>query len=194
MQFPIQIVFKIFALAPQIYIRDASGQLLGYAKQKLFRFKESVTIFQDEAQTQPVYQIDADRVIDFSANYALKSAEGRMIGSVRRYGMRSIWRAHYEIVADGNAAFEVREESGIVRLIDSLVGQIPIVGLLTGLFLNPTYIVSRHGGGEVLRMVKKRAFLESLFTIEAQGPLSGRDQEAVMLGLTMIVLLERSRS
>ncbi len=193
MQFPIRIVFKLFTLAPQIYVTDGTGALIGYARQKLFRLKESVTIFADEAQSQPIYQIDADRVIDFSANYALKDAHGRVLGAVRRHGMRSLWRAHYEIVTASGRAFEVREESGWVRLVDSLVGEIPVIGMLTGYFLNPTYIVSRQDGGEILRMIKQRSFLESEFTIEQHASMDGDEQQVAMLGLTMIVLLERSR-
>ena len=42
--------FKILALAPQIQARDAGGALLCYVWQKLFRLKEAVTVYRDEAQ------------------------------------------------------------------------------------------------------------------------------------------------
>jgi len=193
MRFPIQIAFKILAIAPQLYVTDAGGNLIGYVKQKLLRLKESVTIFADEAQTQPIYSIEADRIIDFSANYAFSDASGRALGSVKRYGMRSLWRAHYVISVGTRETLEVHEQSAFVRLIDSIVGDIPIVGLFTGLFFHPVYLVSRVGGPEVLRMTKRRALLESLFTIDQEGELSGEEQQAAMLGLMMIVLLERSR-
>ena len=81
MNYPLQLSFKIIALASQIYVRDAGGSLVGYVKQKLFKLKEDIRIFADEGQTQLRYTIRADRILDFSANYAF--ANGPANPSVR---------------------------------------------------------------------------------------------------------------
>ena len=49
MNYPIELSFKLLAIASQIYIRDANGQLTGYVKQKLFKLKEDINIFADES-------------------------------------------------------------------------------------------------------------------------------------------------
>jgi uncharacterized protein YxjI len=193
MQFPIQIVFKLLALAPQMYVNDSAGQHLGYVKQKLLAFKEKVTVYTDETQATPIYSIAADRVIDFNAEYHFSNAQGVVLGSVKRSGMRSLWRAHYVITMAGAPAFELHEESAWVRLIDGVLGEIPFVGFLTGYFLNPKYNITRTQGTPALRMIKQRAIFESTFTIERLTDLTAAEQEAIMLGLMMIVLLERSR-
>ena len=69
MNYPIDLSFKILALASQIYIRDANGNLIGYVKQKLLKLKEDINVFADENQTQIRFNIKADRVLDFSARY-----------------------------------------------------------------------------------------------------------------------------
>ena len=107
MQFPLQITFKILALAPQMYVQEASGRQIGYVRQKLMAFKESVTVFTDDTQARPIYTINADRVIDFTANYHFADASGRPLGRIRREGMRSLWRAHYVISVGDRPAFEV---------------------------------------------------------------------------------------
>ena len=61
MNFPLELRFKILAIASQIAVRDASGNLLCYVKQKAFKLKEAVTVFGDEEQTRPLYTIKADR-------------------------------------------------------------------------------------------------------------------------------------
>ena len=66
MNYPLKLSFKLLAIASQIYIRDANGQLLGYVKQKLLKLKEDINVFADEQQTQHLYNIKADRVLDFS--------------------------------------------------------------------------------------------------------------------------------
>ena len=50
MNYPIELTFKLLALASQIYIRDANGNLMGYVKQKMFKLKEDINIFADENQ------------------------------------------------------------------------------------------------------------------------------------------------
>lgn len=193
MQFPLQIVFKILALSPQMYVSDAAGNAVGYVRQKLMAFKESVTVFTDETQSTPIYTINADRVIDFTANYHFADAAGNPLGHVRREGVRSLWKAHYVISVGDQPTFEVNEQSALVRLADNLVSELPFVGVLTGYFLNPTFLVSRIGGPEALRMVKRPALLETHFEISRAGVISPQEQACALLGLMMIILLERSR-
>ena len=45
MQYPLELKFKVLALAPQISVTDAGGQQIFYVKQKLFKLKEAVTVF-----------------------------------------------------------------------------------------------------------------------------------------------------
>lgn len=194
MLFPVQIAFKILTVVPQMYVRDVSGASIGYVRSKIFALKEDVTVFENESQARAIYSINADRMIDFTANYAFADAQGRPLGRVRREGFRSLWRAHYTITVGDRPVFEVNEASVLTRLIDSVVGQIPFVGAFTGLFFNPIYNVTRIGGGpEVLRMTKRPALLETDFSIEQLGPIASDEQVCALLGLMMIILLERSR-
>ncbi|HEX8432508.1 MAG TPA: hypothetical protein VF625_14555, partial [Longimicrobium sp.] len=62
MRFPLNLTFKILALAPQVFVRDADGELQLYVRQKALKLKEAVTVFADEAQTRVLYTINADRI------------------------------------------------------------------------------------------------------------------------------------
>src|SRR5688572_18301799 len=141
MNFPLELSFKILAIASQIYIRDANRNLLGYVKQKLLKLKEDINVFADEAQSQHLYNIKADRVLDFSARYNFTDSRGSMIGGIKRKGMRSIWRANYEIFdSSGDQVMKINEENGWIKVADALIGELPIVSMFTGYFLNPSYI------------------------------------------------------
>ena len=74
MNYPLKLSFKLLAIASQIYVRDANGNLLGYVKQKLFKLKENIDVFADEGQTQLLFNIKADRMLD-EANAAAKLNE-----------------------------------------------------------------------------------------------------------------------
>ena len=196
MQYPLALSFKLVALAPQVYVRDAQGKELLYVKQKLLKLKEKVRVFTDSSQSQQVYEINADRWLDWSARYSFTDNQGRNVGSVRRLGARSLWKATYEVDGpEGQNLFRIEEENPWVKVLDALLGEIPIIGIFTGYFLNPKYVVLRTGTNQpALRISKHRAFLESRFEIENLGGIPAEaETEAVLLGILMMSLLERSR-
>jgi hypothetical protein len=196
MNLPLDLRFKTFAVSPQIAVTDARGEIVLYARQKAFKLKESITVFGDAAQTRALYRIDADRVLDFGARYTVVDADsGETVGTVRRQGMRSIWRAHYDLERDGAPALEVREENPWLKVADQFVSEIPLIGLVSGYLLNPAYRVTRPGAGDaLLRMRKEPSFLESRYSIKRVGTAAGDDDDRLaVLGLLMIVLLERRR-
>lgn len=182
MNYPIDLSFKLMALASQIYVRDASGNLLGYVKQKMLKLKEDINVFTDESQTHILYNIKADRIIDFSARYTFTDGAGKIIGSVKRQGRRSIWRANYEVAdAAGNHAMTINEENGWVKVVDALAGEVPILGMFTGYFFNPSYLLTRHDGAPVARLAKQPAFFEGKFQITQQGQMSPEEETRALL-------------
>ena len=193
MNYPLDINFKLLAIAQQLSVTDAQGNLVFYVKQRAFKLKEAVTVFADREQTRPLYRINADRILDFSARYRFTDTEGRELGSVKRQGMRSIWKAHYNIYEGERAALTVREENAWVKVFDSLFGELPVVGMFAGYLFHPAYLVARADGAVVLRMEKQPAFFEGKFRVEQRGPLREDEEVRALLGLIMLILLERSR-
>lgn len=194
MKYPLELSFKILALASQIYVRDANGALIGYVKQKLFKLKEDINVFSDEGQTQLLFNIKADRVIDFSARYNFSSAQGMHLGSIKRRGMRSIFKAHYEIFGpSGEQVMQIREENGWVKVVDALIGELPVIGMFTGYFFNPAYIISHPDETPVARLQKQPAFFEGKFQLAPLSEMRPDEETLVLLGSLTMTLLERMR-
>lgn len=195
MKFPLDLRFKLIALSGQIYINDADGQPVGYVKQKMFKLKEDIGIFADESQTRLLYNIKSDRIIDFSANYHFTDHTGRHLGSVKREGMKSMWKASYLVSdADNREVFRISEESGWTKVFDAVLSELPVVGMLAGYAFNPAYLVKDTGGKVVARLAKQAALLEGKFSIELKTNLADDDAQAtLMLAVLMTTLLERNR-
>jgi uncharacterized protein YxjI len=191
--YPLELTFKFFALSPQIMINDGQGQTLMYVQQKLFKLKEQIRIFADTGRTQEIYGIKADRIIDWSARYDFTDAQGQLIGAVKRQGMKSLWKAHYDIYQGEQVVFTIQEENPWVKIIDGLLCEIPIVGMFSGYFFNPTYIVQRPNGREVMRLAKTPSWLSRIFTIKALDQLTPQEEPQILLALLMLLLLERNR-
>jgi uncharacterized protein YxjI len=192
--YPLDLSFKLMALANQISVTDVQGNLIFYVKQKMFKLKEAVTVFGDKEQTQPLFEINADRVLDFSARYQISDANGTALGSVRRQGMKSLWKARYDIF-DGaeTSVLTISEENPWVKVIDALVGEVPVVGMFTGFMFNPSYVLKRPDETIVMRFKKQPSMFESKFRLESLLPLSAEEEQRAVLSVLMMVLLERRR-
>lgn len=193
MQYPLQLSFKLIALAPQIYVRDGAGQVRMYVKQKLLKLKEQVTVFADESQSQPLYHIAANKVIDWSAQYNFTTPDGTRIGAVRRKGMKSLFKAHYEILRGDDLLFTLREENPLAKIGDALFGQIPVLGILAGYVFHPKYIVARTDGTLVMRATKQPALFEGKYSIDKLAEISPEEEGLSALSILMLLLLERNR-
>ena len=194
MNYPITFTFKLLALGTSVFVRDAGGNLLGFVKKKKFKLKEDINVFADENQTQILFNIKADRVIDFSAKYNFTDSTGRPLGAIKRQGMRSIWKSHYLITdANDRQILEIHEENAWVKVIDALVGELPVIGMFTGYLFNPAYIVSRSDNTPVARLQKQPAFFEGKFEVTTQAQLTQSEESVVLLGLLTMTLLERGR-
>lgn len=194
MNFPLTLSFKILALASQIHVQDATGTTIAYVKQKLLKLREDIDVFADQSQANLLYNIKADRVIDFSARYNFTDGSGKTLGSVKRQGMRSLWKAHYEVSdASGNLVMNIREENVWVRVWDSLFGELPVIGILSGYLFHPAYLVTNAQEQLVARLVKQPAFFEGKFQLDKHPALESKDETLVLLSLLTMTLLERAR-
>ena len=191
MNYPLRLTFKILAFSPQIYVRDASGAEICYVKQRLFKLKESIRVFTDSSMNSLLTEITANKILDFSATYTFTDAQGQPYGAVRRKGLRSLWRTHYEILENGAHTFTIRERNPWSKFFDGLFGEIPIIGVLSGYVFHPQFDVLDQQNRVCFRLHKRRAFLEGRFELEKKADV--QSDITVLMALLMMALLERSR-
>ena len=192
MQLPLQFHFKIFTPSNDFSVVDAGGREVAYTRQKIFKLKEAVEIFSDTTRRTRLYRIQADRIIDFNACYRIVNENGEELGSIRRNGMRSLWRISYQIYDAGNRLlYEVREKNPWLAFGDALVGEIPVVGMFSGYFLNPSFGVNDAAGQEAYLLKKEPSLMERRFSLQKTG--TAAHDELVTLSLMMLMLLERAK-
>jgi uncharacterized protein (DUF1499 family) len=66
MIYPLNLSFKIIAVAPQVIVNDNQNNPICYVKQKLFKFKEDIQVFSDPNKNRQIASIKANKVIDWS--------------------------------------------------------------------------------------------------------------------------------
>jgi uncharacterized protein YxjI len=193
-QYPIDFTFKLTTLHDDFLATDATGQPLAYVKQKIFALKTAVDVFSNSDEQQLNYRITADKWLAFNICYSFNNAQGQPIGKILRQGVRSIWSATYEICDSNNTpVLTIKEANPWVKVLDSLLSEIPIVGLLTGYFFHPKYVVNRLNGDTVFACTKQPSLFGRKFKLVNLLPVKHAEEELAVLGLMMMLLIEKRR-
>jgi hypothetical protein len=193
-RFPVTFEFKISTLANDFTAKDSGGNTIAYVRQKMFKLKEDISVFNNDTRSSLNYKIKADKWLDFSTAYSFYNNKDKEFGKVVRKGWKSLWNAHYEIIDQHQKQqYVINEKNPWVKVLDSLLGEIPILSFFTGYLFNPTYLVKDKQGKTVVELTKLKSFFGKNFEVSKVGELDKDDDDRVMLALMMFVLLERRR-
>jgi uncharacterized protein YxjI len=176
LSYPLDLSFNIVTIGTRIKIKDATGRQVAYVRKKKFKLKENVGVYGDETQSRLLFRMKADRMLDFSARYAISGPDGHPIGAVGRRGMKSLWSSAYVLDdAYGTEAGSIREENPWTKVLDGVMESLPLGDALGGLFFNQPSV------------------LESSFRIDRLADFSEEEEDLLLAGIIMMVLLERDR-
>ena len=116
---------QALALTGKFRFYDPMGNLVMFSEQKMFKLREDIRVYADEAKTQEVLSIKARQIVDFSAAYdVVDTALNQKVGVLRRKGWRSILRDEWEVLdASDNVIGMLFEDSvGLAMLRRFLLG------------------------------------------------------------------------
>ena len=86
-------------LGGKFEIFDPAGNVVLFSKQAAFKLKEDIRLFTDESMTPELLSIKARSILDFSAAYdVVDSATGHKVGTLKRKGLRSMFRDEWIIM------------------------------------------------------------------------------------------------
>lgn len=194
LSYPIDLKFHIATLSNDFTATDANGQVIAYTRQKKWRLKEHVQIYENSSRNNVLYEIKASNWLDFNTSYAITQTNGSLLGKVSRKGMRSLWSAKYHVIdAEENDNYTISEENPFIKFIDGSIGELPIIGYFSGYFLNPSYIAKDKAGNIIFRLKKNPSFFGRRFSLHKVGNTDPKDESLLILSFMMMILLERNR-
>jgi uncharacterized protein YxjI len=114
---------QALALTGKFRFYDPSGNLVMFSEQKMFKLREDIRVYSDEAKTQEVLSIKARQIMDFSAAYdVVDTAMNQKVGALRRRGLQSLLRDEWEVLdAADNAVGKLFEDSMGLALLRRFV-------------------------------------------------------------------------
>lgn len=192
--YPLNFIFHVTTFHSDFSITESNGNILYYVRQKMFRLKEKVEVFSDRNRINKQFTIEAGDWLDFNTNYEFLNENKEREGRLARKGWRSLWKSHYEIFnAADQQIFLVTEKNPWTKFLDSFVGEIPILGFFTGYLFNPSYLVKNKKDEIIAELIKNPSFFGRKFSLKKLGEIDLEEQNNLLLGLFMMILLERNR-
>ena len=195
LNYPLDFKFKITTLSSDFNIPDSAGNYVAYVREKIFKLKDDVIVYNDESKTEELFRIQANQWIDFNASFSISDLVNKKnFGRLARKGMRSIWKSQYDVLdANDVVKYQINEDNAWIKVLDGIVGEIPVVGMFTGYFLNPSYTVKDSSGREYFKLKKMPSLIGRRFQLDRLIDIDDEDESLVVLSFLMMVLLERSR-
>ena len=195
LNYPLDFKFKITTFSSDFNITDKNGNYVAYVRQKIFKLKDDVIVFNDESKSQELFRIKANQWIDFNASYSITDlVQDKNFGRLARKGMRSLWKSQYNILDENDQPkYQINEDNAWTKVLDGFVSEIPLVGMFTGYFLNPSYTVVDNSGKEIFRLKKMPSLIGRRFQLDRLYDLADEDESLIVLSFLMMVLLERAR-
>ena len=116
-------------LGSKFHIYDRDGNLCFFVHQKGFKLKEAITVYRDEDKNQPLLEIQARSIMDFSGTYDVTDVStGETVGALQRQGMKSMLRDEWHIKDPGGEVLAIVQEDSMAlamvrRFLSNLVPQ-----------------------------------------------------------------------
>lgn len=115
-------------LGASFHVYSTDDRMLAFTRQKAFKLKEDIRVFEDEAKTKPLLTVQARQIVDFSAAYDIvDTTTGSKVGAARRKGWSSILRDSWELLDanDQPVAKIVEDSRGMALLRRFLTNLVP---------------------------------------------------------------------
>mgnify|MGYP001765929830 FL=1 len=105
---------QVFALTGKFRLYNPQGMLVLFSQQKMFKLKEDIRVYADEAKTREILYIQARQILDFSAAYdVVDSQTGAKVGVLRRKGLRSMLQDEWEVLDASDRAIGILHEDSM---------------------------------------------------------------------------------
>ncbi len=192
LKFPLDIKFHIATFSNDFSVTDANNQSVFYVREKILSWRDVIKVYRDSSKKEELYQLRSNKVIDFQQTFTITDANGNIVGKAKRKTLKSFWTATFHIYdANDNHIFTIKERSGFTRMMDGMVGEIPVVGFFSGYLFNPKYALSNLQGTELMEVSKEPSFFGRKFKLNQYQQTE--DDALFVLSFMLMLITDRNR-
>lgn len=145
-----------------VYTAGSDGgkqQLVAFAQQKKFAFKEKVEFYTDETKSTLVFTMRAEKMMDVHGRFLIEDNLGQLIGSFQKAFGKSLLNSTWNIPDSQQPQITVSEGNQTLAIVRRIADFIPYVSEIIAIFLRYHFkFVEVSSGQTVGRYEKTAAF------------------------------------
>lgn len=165
----------------EVLTSDAAGQpgqLVAFAEQKRFAFKEQVTFYTDSSRTVPVFGFKARKVMDLGSGYDVVDAQGAPIGFFRKDFAASLLQTTFH--AEGPGWSSTGKERSMLWALVRRVTDFPV----------PIHFDYLNEAGQPMLSVQRAFAVRDNYKVDVPDPRVDF-RMAAAIAVAMDVLMDR---
>lgn len=194
LRFPLLLKTIVTSIANDFTVYDSNSNEIFYVKQKLIPIKDDILIFSDQKTQQLIYRIVLEGpLLSFSGRWAFYNIEDELIGKLHQPNIKTNWSGYYEVLNfKDEIVYKIHEDDPFVKVWNSRLNEIPILGFLSGYFFNPSYSLMDTIENPLFQLKKEPAFLGNKFSLKKLSHATQNEDELCVLAMFMLLLQENS--
>lgn len=197
-QFVIEQKLTMLVNRYRIYTADESGvkqELVGFAEQKRFAFREKFTVYTDEQKSATSFSVEARKVLDVSGRYDVRDADGKQLGVLGKAFKSSLLRSTWQIFAADHEDEPIaiaQERNKFLAIFRRLWQFIPTLGDIPFFVKYHFDFVSTLDQSSV-GSFNKTALLRDHYLLTVDDPLLQKSDPRVLIALGIMLDALQSR-
>lgn len=171
------------------------GELVAYARQKIFAFKEKFTFYADESMEKVAFELRARQVIDLGARYDIRDAKGKIIGTIGKAFTASLLRSTWNIYKnsdDVEPLIVARERSKNLAIWRRVWEILPYIGELP-FFLKYHFDFVDPKSEKMLATYNKTTILRDYYKLSAEDTITDKVDWRVLVAAGVMMDAMQSR-
>ena len=174
-----------------LYDNDVKGELIAFAEQARFAFREAITVWKSDTKADVLFTVKAEKLLDVHGRFLVKDTDGNLIGYCKKAFGASLLRSTWEIYdAQDTLLFTARELSPVMAIVRRVAQFIPFLADIAPFF--PFNFVFEKETAVVGAHTRVWGSFTDQYKQSLDAQLSGADRRLVLaLGILLDALQDR---
>lgn len=174
-----------------LYDNATQGEQIAFVEQKRFAFREHMTVYADEAKSNVLFTVIAEKLLDVHGRFVVRDASDTMVGYCRKAFGASLLRSTWDVCdANDQVLFTAVEENHVIAIIRRILQFIPYAADIAPFV--PFNFIFQKDGKTVGRYHRVWGSLTDRYALEISEDLRSADRRPILaLGILLDALQDR---
>ena len=174
-----------------LYDNDIKGAQIAFAEQSRFAFREAITVLMNNAQSEILFTVKAEKILDIHGKFQVMDPEGNLIGYCKKAFGSSLLRSTWEIYDKADTLlFTAKEKSPVMAIVRRIAQFVPYLSDIAPFF--PFNFIFEKDTNIIGTHTRVWGRLTDQYKLSLKSQFEGVDRRLVLrLGILLDALQDR---